>query len=108
MIPSSEIDTGTVRSAASPLGQLAAELEALEGQVRALAGVGGACGDGGLAGAVGDFAARWGAELARQSFVVENLAARLATHAANYEAAERTGAGMMRQISGTLPLGGPR
>jgi hypothetical protein len=107
MLPSSLIDTATVRSAASPLAQLAAELEAVEADVRALAGIGGACGDGALAGAVGDFAARWGAELARQAFVIEDLAARVQANAANYEAAEQKGAAMMRQISGSLLTPGP-
>jgi hypothetical protein len=94
VIPSGAIDTGVVAAGGPPLLQVGATLDAVEAQVRGLAGISGACGQAGLAGAVDGFAARWGAELARLGHVCDDLAARLQLLTASYDAAERGGQAM--------------
>lgn len=94
MITSSAIDTAVVGAGGAPLRQIGATLHAIEAQVRALAGISGACGQASLAGAVDGFAARWGTELARLGHVCDDLAERLELLAASYDAADRGGQDM--------------
>ena len=98
------IDTAAVAGGAAPLADLATELTALPGQLRAACeGAAGACGHGALAGAAAAFGDRFGNGFDAKAAVASSMATGLSATASAYEGLDQAFAQAQQAISDAIP-----